>query len=151
MLAQNTQCHIVNTASMAGLISSPGLGPYKVTKHGVVTISETLHHELAERGANVKVSVLCPGVVNTEIMESARNRPGHYPTKEPIDPTSRAGWEVLGKLVQAGMPAEQVADIVLDAVRKEQLYIHTHPEGKEYIRTRMEDILHGRNPTFPGA
>jgi NAD(P)-dependent dehydrogenase (short-subunit alcohol dehydrogenase family) len=151
MLAQNTECHIVNTASIAGLISSPGLGPYKVSKHGVVTISETLHLELAERGANIKVSVLCPGVVNTQIMESSRNRPGHLPTKESIDPTSRAGWEVLRQLVPAGMPAAQVADIVLEAVRKERLYIFTDSEDKEYVRTRMEDIVQERNPTFPGA
>src|SRR5262249_18260593 len=68
MLAQDTECHIVNTASMAGLISGPGLGAYKVAKHAVVTLSETLYHELAEHGANVKVSVLCPGIVNTRIM-----------------------------------------------------------------------------------
>ena len=151
MLAQNTECHIVNTASIAGLISSPGLGAYKVTKHGVVTISETLHHELAERSAKIKVSVLCPGVVNTQIMESARNRPGHLPAKESIDPTSRAGWEFLRQLVPAGMPAAQVADIVFEALRKEQLYVFTDPEDKQYVRSRMEDILQERNPTFPGA
>src|SRR5205085_11973177 len=88
MLAQDTDCHIVNTASIAGLISGPGLGAYKVAKHGVVTLSETLHHELAERGAKVKVAVLCPGIVNTRIMESARNRPSHLPTTEPISPAS---------------------------------------------------------------
>ena len=70
MLAQDTECHIVNTASMAGLISGPGLGAYKVTKHAVVSLSETLHHELGERGAKIRVSVLCPGIVNTRIMES---------------------------------------------------------------------------------
>ena len=62
MLEEDTECHIVNTASLAGLISSPGLGAYKVTKHAVVTLSETLYHELAERGSKVKVSVLCPGL-----------------------------------------------------------------------------------------
>ena len=68
MLAQDTACHIVNTASMAGLVSGSGLGVYRVTKHGVVTLSETLYHELVQRGAKVKVSVLCPGYVNTRIM-----------------------------------------------------------------------------------
>ena len=62
MLGQGAECHIVNTASIAGLISGPGLGAYKVSKHGVVALSETLHHELAERGAKVKVSVLCPAI-----------------------------------------------------------------------------------------
>src|SRR5262249_54157721 len=108
MLAQDTECHVVNTASMAGLISGPGGGAYKVTKHGVVTLSETLHHELAERGAKVKVSVLCPGIVNTRILESARNRPGHLPPAEPSGPTPGARWEALRQLVPSGMPPGQV-------------------------------------------
>jgi NAD(P)-dependent dehydrogenase (short-subunit alcohol dehydrogenase family) len=149
MLAQDTECHIVNTASMAGLISGPGLGVYKVTKHAVVTLSETLHHELVERGAKVKVSVLCPGVVSTRIMESARNRPGQVAPAGPLGPAHGARWEALNRLVQAGMPPAQVADAVLAAVRKEQFYILTHPEAKEYVRTRMEDILQERNPTSP--
>src|SRR5262249_7513453 len=90
ILKQDTDCPIVTTASMAGLISGPGVGAYKVSKHGVVTLSETLYHELAERGAKLKVSVLCPGIVNTRIMESARNRPRHFPTREPLDPTAKA-------------------------------------------------------------
>ena len=150
MLAQDAECHIVNTASMAGLISGPGLGAYKVTKHGVVTLSETLHHELAERGAKVKVSVLCPGIVNTRIMESARNRPGDLPPTGPRGPASEERWEALRRLVPAGMPAAQVADAVFEALRKNRFYILTHPEGKEAVRTRMEDILQERNPTPPG-
>ena len=148
MLAQDTECHIVNTASMAGLISCPGLGGYKVTKHGVVSLSETLHHELVERGAKVKASVLCPGIVHTRIMESARNRPGHAPATESLDPASGAGWEALCQLVPAGMPPAQVADAVFQALRTDQFYILTHPEGKEHIRTRMEDILQERNPIW---
>ena len=149
MLAQDTECHIVNTASVAGLISGPGLGAYKVTKHAVVSLSETLHHELAERGAKVKVSVLCPGIVNTRIMESARNRPGHLAPTAPLDPASAARWEALGRLVPAGIPPVQVADAVFAAVRKDQFYIITHSEGKESVRTRMEDILQERSPTPP--
>lgn len=150
MLAQDTECHIVNTASMAGLISSPGLGAYKVTKHAVVTLSETLYHELAERGAKVSVSVLCPGIVNTRIMESVRNRPEGLATPHPSDRIAAARWETLRKLVASGMPAEQVADAVFDAIRNEKFYILTHPEGKQSVRTRMEDILQDRNPTGLG-
>jgi NAD(P)-dependent dehydrogenase (short-subunit alcohol dehydrogenase family) len=150
MLAQDEECHIVNTASMAGLISGPGLGAYKVTKHGIVTLSETLHHELAERGAKVKVSVLCPGIVNTRIMESARNRPGHLPPTESFGAASGARWEALRQLVPAGMPPVQVADVVFEALRKDRFYILTHPESKEYVRMRMEDILQERSPTPPG-
>jgi NAD(P)-dependent dehydrogenase (short-subunit alcohol dehydrogenase family) len=149
MLAQETECHVVNTASMAGLISCPGLAPYKVTKHGVVTLSETLHHELAERGAKVKISVLCPGVVKTRIMESERNRPGRLGTTEPSCPASGSGWETLRQLVQAGMPPAQVAAAVFQAIREDRFYILTHPEDKASVRTRMEDILQERNPMFP--
>jgi NAD(P)-dependent dehydrogenase (short-subunit alcohol dehydrogenase family) len=150
MLAQDTECHIVNTASIAGLISGPGLGAYKVTKHAVVALSETLYNELAERGANVKVSVLCPGIVNTRIMESARNLPEHLATTGLLAPASGARWEALRQLVPAGMPPVQVANAVFEALRKDQFYILTHPEGKEAVRTRMEDILQERNPTSPG-
>jgi NAD(P)-dependent dehydrogenase (short-subunit alcohol dehydrogenase family) len=149
MLAQNTERHIINTASMAGLISGPGLGVYKVTKHGVVTLSETLHHELVDRGAKVKVSVLCPGVVNTRIMEAERNRPGHCPTTEPLRPAEAARLEVLRQAVQAGMRPVQVADAVFKALREDQFYILTHPGDKESVRTRMEDILQERSPTNP--
>ncbi len=151
MLEQDTEGHIVNTASMAGLVSGPGLGIYKVTKHGVVTLSETLYSELALRGAKIKVSVLCPGFINTRIMEAARNRPGELqndPTEEKWDPTNVAMLEVMQQAVQAGMPPEQAADIVFQAIRDEKFYILTHPELKSAIQTRMEDILQERNPTF---
>jgi len=150
MLAQDTECHIVNTASLAGLISGPGIGVYKVTKHAVVTLSETLHHDLAERGAKVKVSVLCPGIVNTRLLDSDRNRPSHLST-EASGPTSGKRWENIRRLMQTGTPPAQVADAVFAAVAKDQFYILTHPEGKEAVRTRMEDILQERNPNFPGA
>jgi NAD(P)-dependent dehydrogenase (short-subunit alcohol dehydrogenase family) len=150
MLAQDTECHIVNTASMAGLISGPGLGPYKVSKHGVVTLSETLYHELVERGKKVKVSVLCPGCVNTRIMEAARNRPGPFPT-EPLQPADGPGLEMLRQAVQAGMPPVQVAAAVFKALREDQFHILTHPEEKKSVRTRMEDILQERRPTYPWA
>jgi NAD(P)-dependent dehydrogenase (short-subunit alcohol dehydrogenase family) len=147
MLAQDTECHLVNTASMAGLLSVPGGGAYNVTKHGVVTLSETLYRELAERGAKVKVSVLCPGIVNTRIMEGERNRPGHLPPTQPRRPAEAERSEALRQLVQTGMPPGQVAEAVFQALRKDQFYILTHPEGKEYVRTRLEDILQERSPT----
>src|SRR5207248_8286700 len=89
MLAQGSEGHIVNTASAAGLISSPGLGIYKVAKHGVVTLSETLALELAARGAKLKASVLCPEWVNTRIMDAERNRPQglrNAPAEQPVRP-----------------------------------------------------------------
>jgi NAD(P)-dependent dehydrogenase (short-subunit alcohol dehydrogenase family) len=146
MLAQNTECHIVNTASMSGLLSVPGTGAYNVTKHGIVTLSETLHHELAERGAKIKVSVLCPGIVRTRIMDP---RQVHSDTTATVqsDPRTEALINVLRELVQSGMPPAQVAAAVFEAIREDRFYILTHPEGKVAFRTRMDDILQERNPT----
>jgi NAD(P)-dependent dehydrogenase (short-subunit alcohol dehydrogenase family) len=150
MLAQDTECHVVNTASMSGLISFPGGSVYAVSKHGVVTLSEALHHELAELGAKLKVSVLCPGLVQTQIVDCARNRPERLASRTPMGPVEAAGWETLRQQMQTGMPPAQVADAVFQAIREERFYILTHPEGKDWIRTRMEDILQERNPTLPG-
>src|SRR5579884_462617 len=141
MLAQDTEGHIVNTASLSGLISFPRGSVYAVTKHGVVTLSEVLHHELAERKAKVKVSVLCPGLVKTRILDCARNRPERLAATAPMGPVEAAGWETLREQMQTGMPPAQVADAVFQAIREERFYILTHPEGKGWIRTRMEDIL----------
>jgi len=151
MIAQDTEGHIVNTASIAGLTSGPGLGIYKVTKYGVVTLSETLYHELALRGAKIKTSVLCPGFVKTRIMDGARNRPARLqndPAEVKMGPESVALIQFMLQAVEAGMSPEQVADIAFQAIRDETFYILTHPETKEAIRVRMEDMLQERNPTF---
>jgi NAD(P)-dependent dehydrogenase (short-subunit alcohol dehydrogenase family) len=149
MLAQETECHVVNTASMSGLVSFPRGSVYAVSKHGVVTLSESLHHELAEHGGKVKVSVLCPGLVQTRIVDSARNRPERLAARTPMGPVEAAGWETLRHQMQTAMPPAQVADAVFQAIREKRFYILTHPEGKDWIRTRMEDILQERNPTLP--
>jgi NAD(P)-dependent dehydrogenase (short-subunit alcohol dehydrogenase family) len=149
MLAQDTGCHVVNTASLSGLISFPGGSVYAVSKHGVVTLSEALYHELAERGGKVKVSVLCPGLVQTRIVECGRNRPERLAASTPMGPIEAAGWETLRQQMQTATQPVLVADAVFRAIREERFYILTHPEGKEWIRTRMEDILQERNPTLP--
>jgi NAD(P)-dependent dehydrogenase (short-subunit alcohol dehydrogenase family) len=153
MLKQNSEGHIVNTASMAGLISGPGLGIYKVTKHGVVTLSETLYHELTLTGAKIKVSVLCPGWVHTQILASARNRPAELqnaPDEEVMNPGTEMMMQFARQALESGMPPQQVADIVFQAIRDEKFYILTHPEWKGAVRVRVEDILEGRNPTNAG-
>jgi NAD(P)-dependent dehydrogenase (short-subunit alcohol dehydrogenase family) len=147
MLAQDTECHIVNTASLSGLISFARGSVYAVTKHGVVTLSEALHHELAESGSKVRISVLCPALVKTRIMDCARNRPERLAPTAPMGPVEAAGWETLRQQMQTAMPPAQVADAVFQAIREERFYIFTHPEGKDWIRTRMEDILQERNPS----
>ncbi len=154
MLDQHSEGHIVNTASMAGLISGPGQGVYKVSKLGVVTLSETLYHELTLRGASIKVSVLCPGFVNTRIMDSQRNRPVRLQNAPDGQKSSAQNVAVLQRIQQAfreGMPPQHVADLVFGAIREERFYILTHPELKGAIQTRMEDILQEGNPTLPRA
>jgi NAD(P)-dependent dehydrogenase (short-subunit alcohol dehydrogenase family) len=150
MLAQDTEGHIVNTASSAGLISSSGLGIYKVSKHGVVTLSETLALELAARGAKLKASVLCPEWVNTRIMDAERNRPQALQNaleEQYMSPAMAAIVQAMRQLAQAGLPPSQVAEMVFDAIRQEKFYILTHPTTKQGVQLRMEDILQERMPT----
>lgn len=148
MRAQDSECHIVNTASLAGLVSVPFMGIYNVTKHAIVTLSETLHHELTLTGAKVKVSVLCPAWVNTRLADSDRNRPaGLTNAAETKSPQSEMVEMALRGFLATGLPSEQVADAVFNAVRDEEFYILTHAEGNEAIATRMQDILEGRSPT----
>jgi len=148
LIAQN-EGHIVNTASVSGLISPPGSGAYNVTKHAVVTLSETLHHELRERNAAVGVSVLCPAYVPTGIVDSERNRPKDLPASE-RSPETLARQAMLRKAVASGkISADQVAQAVVAAVKEERFYILTHPRIKGAIQARMEDILEGRAPRNP--
>ncbi len=150
MLAQETEGHIVNTSSVSGLVSGSGngWGIYRVTKHGVVTLSETLYYELKERGAKLKVSVLCPGAVNTQIMEAERNRPVELQnTKKKTNPKVDQLWQTVRREVQNGLSPQQVANEVFNAIRAEKFYIIIPPEEKHGIQKRMEDILLERNPT----
>ncbi len=149
MLAQAAEGHIVNTASIAGLLPYHPGAPYQVTKHGVVALSEQLYYSLAQQQAKIKVSVLCPGWVNTRIMDSGRNRPGELqnePNNLPIGPEQEAILQSMREAAQAGLSPRQVADQVFDAIRKEQFYILTHPEYNAMIQQRMENILQQRNP-----
>ena len=155
MISQGEPAHIVNTASMAGLISVPGLGAYNVSKHGVVTLSETLERDLRIAGAPIGVSVLCPGLVMTNIFESHRNRPGDI-SDEGQDPG------LLGLTAAADGPAradalesfgtmltpEQVATAVLEGVVDDHFYILTHHEpARSLVRSRADDIIEARHPS----
>ncbi|HXV06562.1 MAG TPA: SDR family NAD(P)-dependent oxidoreductase, partial [Burkholderiales bacterium] len=148
LIAQD-EGHIVNTASVAGLISPPGMGAYNVTKHAVVALSESLYHDLRERNSRVGVSVLCPAYVPTGIVDSERNRPALL-RNPPRTKTSEelAREEQMRHAVLSGrISAERVADKVLEAVREDRFYILTHAKIKSAIQTRMEDILLERRPT----
>jgi NAD(P)-dependent dehydrogenase (short-subunit alcohol dehydrogenase family) len=147
MIRQGEPAHVVNTASLAGLSSNPFLGVYNATKHAVVTLSETLAQELAMVGAPVKVSVLCPGFVQTRIADSNRNRPSWL--NEGADRLRPEAFEQqIRSALAAGLPPANVADLVFAAIRDERFYILPHPElARERVRARMEDILEGRTPT----
>ena len=150
MLAQGGEGHIVNTASVAGLISPPGMGIYCVSKHAVVTLSECLHHDLAQKTDKLKCSVLCPAYVPTGIADSGRNRPAELSQTRQKTAADLALDASLKKAVQSGkLSAADVAEKVYQAVRDERFYILTHPKIKPSIQWRMEDILQERNPTNP--
>lgn len=153
MLSQDVACHIVNTASFAGLIAPPGQGIYNVTKHGVVAITETLYRELAERGAKLKVSVLCPSHIRTRIYDAERNRPPVYRDGGAVGPMPQqeleAIWsEVAERYKEYGgmLSPEHIADCTFDAIRDERLYILTHPELNPLLLERTEAMVQGRNP-----
>jgi NAD(P)-dependent dehydrogenase (short-subunit alcohol dehydrogenase family) len=151
MIQQGTEAHVVNTASLAGLISGPGLAIYSVTKHAVVSLSETLFHELKLAGSKVHVSVLCPAWVNTKIMDSTRNRPEdllNKPEEEKSLPAAEAMEQMVRGLLAQGLPPSEIGQKVFEAVRDEKFYILTHPQYAHMIRTRMEDILEERDPTY---
>ena len=145
MIAQGTEGHVVNTASMAGLI--PGSGIYGVSKHAVVALSESLWNELTTRGAKIRVSVLCPGWVNTRIIQSERNRP-EAPRQAPGPEAPQ--FEMMRKIVEGlianGLDPNVVGDIVIDAIRRERFYVLTHPAWANMVQHRMENILQDRSP-----
>jgi NAD(P)-dependent dehydrogenase (short-subunit alcohol dehydrogenase family) len=150
MLAQNTECHIVNTSSAAGLIVGSGSATYAATKHAVVALSESLYLSLQQRNSLVKASVLCPGLVRTNIADAERHRPQEL-RNEPVKmtPEMQAGLAAFKATMETGMPPLQVADAVFDAIRKEQFYILSHPEWTEVIQLRTDKLLRMENPQGP--
>jgi NAD(P)-dependent dehydrogenase (short-subunit alcohol dehydrogenase family) len=145
LLLEQGEGHIVNTASVAGLIVAPFLGPYNATKQAVVAISETLFKDLQTIATPVGVSVLCPGFVQTRIAESDRNRPDWAPDRDTTGAAEVQG--VVQNLVDGGIAPATVADRVIDAVRTNTFYILTHPELDIAITTRFDDIVQGRAPS----
>lgn len=148
MMERGEEGHIVNTASVAGLMCAPGLNIYGVTKHAVVSLSESLYLELQGAGSKIGVSVLCPGWVNTRIADADRNRPPDLakPVQE-ADPNQEAMRQMVRGLLASGLSPEAVADHVFNAVRDNQFYIITHPEMKRVIELRVNNLLAGNNPT----
>ena len=147
MLEQKDECHVVNTASVAGLLSVPQSAAYCVSKHGVVTLSECLHHDLQLAKASIAVSVLCPAFVNTGIADSERNRPAELAA---TSPEGAAAAERMRYATRHGkLSAADVARITMDAVKDGRFYILTHPKIKGAVEMRMRDILDDRIPQNP--
>ena len=143
--------HIVNTASMAGLLNAPNMGIYNVSKHAVVALSETLYQDLSLMTEQVGASVLCPFFVPTGITQSERNRPGQLAPAKPTR-SQLIGQAMSDKAVSSGkVSAAEVAQKVFDAISANQFYIYSHPRAIASVQTRMEDILQTRNPTDPFA
>lgn len=142
--------HIVNTSSMAGLLNPPAMGVYNVSKHGVVSLSETLYHDLQLAEAPIGASVLCPYFVSTGISHSHRNRPADLKHNGKLTASQAASQLVTEKAVESGkVSAEQVAQMTFDAIRAGQFYIYSHPKALDGVAERMDGILHQPNPPDP--
>ncbi len=147
LIEQNEPAHIVNTASVSGLLSFAGMGLYCMTKHAVVTMTECLKHDLSLATELVKCSVLCPAYVPTQIAESERNRPKNLVGNRTKTDEDIARENNLRKAVSSGkISAEAVADLVLKAIIDEKFYILPHEKIKGAIESRMQDILEDRTP-----
>ncbi|MEK0417139.1 MAG: hypothetical protein RI949_1145 [Pseudomonadota bacterium] len=145
------RAHIVNTASMAGLVNAPNMGVYNVSKHAVVSLSETLYQDLRLITDQVHAHVLCPFFVPTGISQSHRNRPADLsePHRKPTA-SQLIGQAMSDKAVLSGkVSAAEVAQRVMAAVAAKDFYIYSHPKALRSVQTRMEDVMTGRNPTDP--
>jgi NAD(P)-dependent dehydrogenase (short-subunit alcohol dehydrogenase family) len=149
MISDGEEGRIINTASAAGLLATPGFAAYTVSKHGVVALSEVLHHDLALRESRLGVSVLCPAWVKTRIAQSERNREDAERSDLKIfDPVSMKIAAAVLQATASGIEPDRVADSVFEAIATDRFYILTHPDTKLGVKVRMDDILQGRNPTL---
>jgi NAD(P)-dependent dehydrogenase (short-subunit alcohol dehydrogenase family) len=143
--------HVINTASMAGLVNPPNMGVYNVSKHAVVSLSETLYQDLSLVSEQVRAHVLCPFFVATGIGQSGRNRPQELsnPVTKPTQ-SQLIAQAMTDKAVGSGkVTAAMVAQFVIDAVRDDRFYIYSHPNALGSVQTRLEDVMQRRNPTDP--
>ncbi len=150
MLEQNDECYVVNTSSLAGLSTYPGQGVYKASKHALVSVTETLFHEMKYLRSKVRVSVYCPGFVRTRIMDSDRNRPDDLkndPNEEIRSSTGDIDM-IIAMGVRNGMPPESAAEHVFNSMQKNLFYIY-EPEKQPIVNSRMEDIVNLQEPRNP--
>jgi NAD(P)-dependent dehydrogenase (short-subunit alcohol dehydrogenase family) len=148
MLAGGDEGHIVNTASMAGLTTAPFMSVYDVTKHGVVALSESMYKEFEMTGAPLGVSVVCPGLIDTNIMRSSRNRPAELAEEGKAGPMAQAFGQGLADRLTTGYPPSEVAEQVVRGIRNRRFYIvPAQPEVRQWAAVRAQDIIELRNPT----
>jgi len=145
------QGHIVNTASMAGLLNPPNMGVYNVSKHAVVSLSETLYQDLSLVTDQVHAAVLCPFFVPTGISQSHRNRPGDLPMAKPTRSQLISQAQTDKAVASGKVSAADVAALVFDAIDRRRFYIYSHPQALASVQTRLDDVVQGRNPTDPFA
>lgn len=144
--------HIVNTASMAGLLNAPNMGVYNVTKHAVVSLSETLYQDLRLVSDQLSCSVLCPYFVPTGIHQSHRVRPGEMRNESGPTASQMIAQAMSTKAVTSGkVTAAEVAQMVVDALREDRFYIFSHPQALGMVQTRLDDVIQQRNPSDPFA
>ena len=150
MIEHGEEGHIINTASSAGLLSGGGI--YGMTKHAVVAFSEGLHHDLARVGSKLHCSVLCPGVTRTNIISAARNRPDDLLDDSSRNPTpeAQARTQILKDFIETrGISPDELAGIVLDAIRDDRFWILASTEFDVAIRSRVDSIINRTNPVLP--
>lgn len=149
MLENGDEGHIVNTASMAGLLT--GANPYNVSKHGVVCLTEGMYKDFRDMGARLSASVLCPGLIRTAILDAERNRPSEFGPRTEITglrPEVQAWSSGFEQALSEGYPPEDVAQLVLESIRDDRFYIFpAQPAILERVRTRMTEVIEGTNPS----
>jgi len=149
MIAGGAPGHVINTASVAGLVCAPNMGVYNVSKHAVVALTETLQHDLRLAGANIGVTLLCPAYVPTGIAQSHRNRPEEL-RADPPTASQRAAHSAITKAVESGrLSAADVARMTFDAIAADRFYVLTHPQILPTVQLRFDDIVQQRNPSDP--
>jgi short-subunit dehydrogenase len=149
MMKQGTPCHILNVASVAGLLTSPHMPAYFATKHASVALTESVYYDVQASGAQIKMSVFCPGYVQTDLHNSERHRPERY--SDPSDPYYSSEKFAINKarakhVIETGMPIDSIGMSVFQAIEDEIFYILTDPRYSTVIGGRVKNILEGKVP-----
>lgn len=145
MIAQDTEGHVVNTASVAGLFGSPFAGPYNISKFAAFAATESLAGDLVASGSKLRASVLCPGIINTHIAQDAHDRPAREGSESSAE--QQFVTDLLVDLVKSGKDPAHAADCVIDAIRAERFLILTHDHHAEFLRRRGEELAERMLPT----